>query len=190
MRPYAIANILTISRLLAVPLVVFLLLRAKQIPTYQIVVLVVLICMQTSDILDGYFARLDKQKGPKKNTFGEIMDPVADKLYINVTYITLSITHAFPVWITAIIFGRDLFLAIGWGIIILVTRNISIKPNFWGKFCDSCQAIYIIAFVVNIPKVFLEYGAILTVSVTLVSALSYFRQGLLSLQSRRSWTKT
>ncbi len=177
-KPYTIANLLTLGRLLAIPAVVFLLFKSQQIPKYQTVVLILLICMQVSDILDGYFARLDKKKGVTGNPFGEFMDPVADKLYINATYITLSLTHAFPVWITVIIFSRDLFLTVGWGVLIFITKDTSIKPNFWGKVCDSCQAIYIIAFLFNIPSSFLNFGAILTVSVTIISGISYSLQGL------------
>ena len=179
MREYTIANILTTGRLLAIPLVIFLLFKSRTFPDYQMVALVVLVCMQASDILDGYFARIDQKKTKASNLFGQIMDPVADKLYINSTYLTLSFTHNFPAWITAIILGKDILLSIGWIIRSSLKKNKGIFPNFWGKACDTCQAFFIFAFLFNIPQTLFKYLSILTVSLTILAGILYIRQDFL-----------
>jgi cardiolipin synthase (CMP-forming) len=179
MRAYTIANILTTGRLLAIPLVIFLLFKSRKFPDYQMTVLIILICMQASDILDGYFARMDQKKNKTPNPFGQIMDPVADKLYINSTYIALVFTHNFPVWITAIILGKDILLTIGWTIRSFLKKNKGIFPNFWGKACDTCQAFFIFAFLFNLPKTFLNYCSALTISLTILSGIMYLRQDFL-----------
>ncbi len=179
MRAYTIANTLTTGRLLAIPVVIFLLFKSRKAPDYQIIVLILVICMQASDILDGFFARIDKRKTKNSNFFGQIMDPVADKLYINSTYITLSFTHNFPVWITGIILAKDIFLVFGWAIRSFLKNNKGIFPNFWGKASDTCQAFFIFAFLFNIPKVFLNCCSILTVSLTVLAGVMYIRQDLL-----------
>jgi len=179
MRAYTIANILTTGRLLAIPFVILLLFKSRKFPDYQMVVLAVLVCMQASDVLDGYFARIDKKRTNGFNFFGQIMDPVADKLYINSTCLTLSFTHNFPIWITAIIIGKDIFLVTGWTIRSFLKKNRGIFPNFWGKASDSCQAFYIFVFIFNIPKELLNYCSILTVLLTILSGIMYARQDFL-----------
>lgn len=174
MKPYRIANTLTLCRLIAIPVVIFLLFRSQKFPQYQLIVLLVLVCMQATDILDGYLARLDRKKTATNNPFGQIMDPIADKLYINSTYLTLSFTHNFPGWIAVIIFSRDILLTSGWIIRSLITKDKSINPNFLGKVCDSCQAICIFALLLNLPLKVKNFAVILTVCITIISGISYF----------------
>lgn len=91
-RPYV-----TLCRISAIPIVVLLLVRSRDNSVCQLLVLLILLLMQISDVQDGLAARLAKQKTAATNPFGELMDPIADKLYINSTYLTLSIIHNFPI---------------------------------------------------------------------------------------------
>ena len=175
MRSYKIANALTICRILLIPVVITLLFLSRKIPVYQVVALLVLVFMQASDILDGYFARLARRKASTENPFGRLMDPIADKLYINSTYITLSVTHGLPKWITITIVVRDIVIVGGWLLRAILTEEKGVNPNFWGKVCDSCQALLIFAFLLNVPTTFFNYGAIFTIAITIVSAIVYIR---------------
>lgn len=178
MTTYKIANLLTLVRILAIPIVIILLFRSQHFPPYKIHALFILIFMQASDILDGFLARLVRRKTGVANPWGQLLDPIADKLYINSTYVTLSITHNFPMWITAAIVGRDMIIIIGWTILAILTKEKTIIPNFWGKVCDSSQALLIFAFLLDIPPQFFNYGAILTVLFTVISGISYVWQGV------------
>jgi len=173
---FKIANSITLCRILAIPVVIVLLARSQQVHDYQVIALLVLVLLQASDILDGFIARMGQRRIAKSNPFGRLMDPVADKLYIN--SITLLITHSFPVWVTATVVARDLVISTAWAMRLLVTKDKSVKPNFLGKLADSSQAVLIFAFLLNIPDPYFNYAANFTVAVTVVSGLAYLWQGI------------
>jgi len=178
MRFYRWANALTVGRLIAIPFVLFLLFKSHEQPANEHRALVLLVVMQASDILDGVLARRAKRQASVGNPWGEILDPVADKLYIGCTYFTLSITHGFPKWVMAIIISRDLLIGFGWVLRVLLTKIKTIKPNVVGKAADTCQAFLIFAFLLRIPTPLLDLGLTLTVALTLTSGLTYLVRGI------------
>ncbi|MCC6890219.1 MAG: CDP-diacylglycerol--glycerol-3-phosphate 3-phosphatidyltransferase [Hyphomicrobiales bacterium] len=81
-RPFALPNLLTYGRILAVPVVV-LCLYFQEVPRsgewLRWVALAVFIAAGVTDILDGYFAR----KWGELTSFGRMLDPIADKLLVS-----------------------------------------------------------------------------------------------------------
>ena len=117
-------NIISIVRLAGVPLFLWLVL----VPEADGWALVVLMLSGVSDYLDGYLARRLGQT----SKLGEILDPVADRLYILSTVLGLAVRDIIPWWLAIVLPARDLFL---WGLVpFLRTRGYSALPvHFLGK---------------------------------------------------------
>jgi cardiolipin synthase len=81
-----------------------------------------------TDYLDGYLAR----KLNQASALGEILDPVADRLYILAVVLGLALREIIPWWVAVILPLRDLLL---WGLVpFLRTRGYSALPvHFLGK---------------------------------------------------------
>jgi cardiolipin synthase len=119
-----IPNLISIFRLACVPLFLWLIL----VPEADGLALVVLMVSGVSDYADGYLARRLNQT----SVVGEILDPVADRLYILSTVVGLAVRGIIPWWVAALLPARDAFL---WCLVpFLRTRGYSSLPvHFLGK---------------------------------------------------------
>jgi cardiolipin synthase len=119
-----IPNVISIVRLAGVPLFLWLIL----VPKADGWALAVLMLSGVSDYLDGYLAR----KLDQTSRLGQILDPVADRLYILSTVIGLAWRDIIPWWLAVLLPLRDVFL---WGLVpFLRTRGYSALPvHFLGK---------------------------------------------------------
>jgi cardiolipin synthase len=81
-----------------------------------------------TDFLDGYLARRLNQR----SALGEILDPVADRLYILAVVVGLALRSVIPWWFAVVLPLRDLLL---WVLVpFLRTRGYSALPvHFLGK---------------------------------------------------------
>lgn len=179
---YRLANGLTLCRLLATPIVIILLVEAQQNIIYKKSALLMLILMQFSDVADGFIARCAKRRTKAPNPFGRIMDPVADKLYIDSTYVALSVLFGFPIWVTIIVVFRDIILMFGWLIRKFLLKIDVMNPNFLGKTADTLQAFLIFAFLLDIPSNLLIIWIVIMITFTIISGVIYSLQGLGKIQ--------
>ena len=123
-RVWTIPNLLSMVRLAGVPLFLWLVLG----PEADALALALLMVSGVTDWLDGYLARrLDQH-----SSLGEILDPVADRLYILAVVVGLALRDIIPWWVAIILPLRDLLL---WGLVpLLRTRGYSALPvHFLGK---------------------------------------------------------
>ena len=137
-----IPNLLTGLRLLLVPVLVWSLYQEQL--DWAVVIIIV---AGVSDLLDGALARLLNQK----TKLGSILDPAADKLIVAATYGTLALKGALPMWLFALVFTRDFFLAIG--VLHLVrARKLHglIRPKKSGKLAVGFQIIVGILVIANL----------------------------------------
>ena len=123
-RVLTIPNVLSMVRLAGVPLFLWLVLG----PEADGWALVVLMLSGVTDWLDGYLARRLGQI----STFGQILDPVADRLYILAVVVGLAWRDIIPWWLAVLLPARDLLL---WGLVpFLRTRGYHALPvHFLGK---------------------------------------------------------
>lgn len=123
-RVWTVPNIISMVRLAGVPLFLWLVLGPQQ----DALALVVLLVAGFTDFLDGWLARrLDQH-----SSLGEILDPVADRLYILAVVVGLFLRDIIPWWVAILLPLRDLLL---WGLVpFLRTRGFSALPvHFLGK---------------------------------------------------------
>ena len=139
-------------------------------------ILIFLICSAAiSDFLDGRIAR----KFNQETSLGKILDPLADKFFINTLFFLLYLSDFIPFYFLLIILGRD--VGILFGAIILYLKyhgKIEFKPTKLGKISTAFQLIFLIfyyahIFFISFNPVMLEVTFYLVIFFTLVSGLSY-----------------
>ena len=111
-------NALSLGRLLAVPIVVWLLLQEAYVGAFLVFVLA-----GVSDAVDGYLA---KQFG-MDTEIGRFLDPIADKTLLVSVYITLGHQEILPVWLVILVVSRDL-LIVG-GALLAYTMSQPMRPT-------------------------------------------------------------
>ena len=86
-----------------------------------------------TDWLDGYLAR----KWNQITRVGQLLDPVADRLYILATLIGLLLRGIVPAWLVVLLISRDLILAVV--LAVLKRRGVTGLPvHFLGKAATFC----------------------------------------------------
>ena len=123
-RVWTLPNLLSMLRLAGVPLFLWLVLG----PEEDLLALGVLMLSGITDFLDGYLAR----KLGQTSVLGQVLDPVADRLYILAVVVGLALRDIIPWWAALSLPLRDLLL---WGLVpLLRTRGYSALPvHFLGK---------------------------------------------------------
>jgi cardiolipin synthase len=123
-RVLTIPNLITILRLAFVPVFLWLIL----VPEADGWAVAVLMASGVSDYADGYLARRLHQT----SIVGQLLDPVADRLYILSTVFGLAARDIIPWWLAVLLPARDAFL---WGLVpFLRSRGYSSLPvHFLGK---------------------------------------------------------
>jgi cardiolipin synthase len=102
-RVWTVPNGLSVLRLLGVPLFLWLALG----PEDDGWAVILLMLAGISDYADGKIAR----RYGLTSRLGELLDPAADRLYILATLAALTARGIVPIWLSAIIVGRDVVLA-------------------------------------------------------------------------------
>jgi cardiolipin synthase len=127
-------NLITVFRLLLIPVFVILLLENK-----STLALITFGIAGISDALDGFLARVLKQK----TLFGAYVDPVADKLLLATAFVTLAIMGRLPGWLAVVVVSRDVIIMGGIGILLLNNHPMTIKPTYNSKITTFVQLITI-----------------------------------------------
>ncbi len=173
----SLANGLSLLRLLSVPLIVFLIWRTPVVDSSRYTACWLVVFLQVGDILDGYLARIGTQRLATPNRFGEIIDPIADKMYIGAGYITLAVTDQFPVWFGALVVVRDAAIILGWMTVFRLYR-IRLRPNLLGKSTDAGLAVLLAAILLRITPALLGPMMFTITSMVLWSGYAYGRMAL------------
>ena len=123
-RIWTLPNLISMARLAGVPLFLWLVLG----PEKDGLALLVLMVSGVTDFLDGWLAR----KLDQTSKLGQILDPVADRLYILAVVVGLALRDVIPWWLAVSLPLRD---ALMWGLVpLLRTRGYSALPvHFLGK---------------------------------------------------------
>src|SRR5512141_1594051 len=98
-----VPNLLSISRILAVP--VFIVLMLEPTPLRALIAAIVFSIASATDWLDGYLAR----KWGQVTKIGKLLDPIADKILIMSALVILVELRSdvVPAWIAIVIIGRE-----------------------------------------------------------------------------------
>ncbi|RAK79719.1 cardiolipin synthase [Aspergillus fijiensis CBS 313.89] len=128
---YTVPNILTLTRLVAAPLVGYFLVQG-----HHTAALGLFAYAGITDLVDGWIAR----RWNLQTVVGTIIDPMADKLLMTIGVACLAVNGSIPVWLAAIILGRDVGLALS----AIYYRWISLPPpktmaRYWDFSLPSAE---------------------------------------------------
>ena len=147
------ANLLTLSRILLLPLFVLLSLYAYRSPPssssqlYHLLAIIAFFAIITSDLLDGQFARRRGQV----TALGALLDPLADKLFVTTSFVLLAAFGRLPAWLATLVVSKDLLTLFGWGALFILNRNTTVNPSRLGKLCAVFQYATICAILLQLP---------------------------------------
>lgn len=178
------ANALSLSRLCAVPAVVFLILQSAEVDSYRYGAFWLLVALHAGDMLDGYLGRMGSQRLAVRNHFGEMIDPFADKTYIGAAFITLAVTNQFAAWFVALAVARDAAIILGWTVIYR-RCGVRLLPSRVGKVTDAGLVLVLAAVLLRVPGDILAFMTFATAGLIAVSGYSYTRDALRALAVAR-----
>ena len=155
-----IPNIISLARLLAVPVVLYLILEGAYTAAFALFV-----AAGVSDAVDGYLA---KRLG-QSSRIGALLDPLADKALLVGVYIVLGRRGEMPEWLVFLVVSRD-FLIIGGGLLALITQSdYRARPLMVSKVNTALQLL-LAAVVLGALALHLDAGMVKTTLIYLVAA--------------------
>jgi len=183
-----LANKITIGRMAAVPVVLWAIYEA-----HYFLALTVFVIAAISDGVDGYIAR----KYNQKTALGSILDPLADKFLLTLTFIVLTaspntlVRH--PAWLTVAVTYRDFMIMLGSGLVKWFCPTMQFRPIVSSKLTTFFQVLTVTVIVfanvlasVGLPGdrlgVPIQGLSIVTGLFCLISVLGYYREGIWLLQ--------
>lgn len=138
--PINIPNILTIIRILLIPLFIISLLR--EMISFALLIFTI---AAISDGLDGLFARIFNQY----TELGAYLDPIADKLLLTSSFVCLAVLKMLPNWLTVIVITRDILIVLGLAIFTMTNIKVGIKPSLASKLTTVTQLVTVIWVLLN-----------------------------------------
>lgn len=161
----ALPNIVTILRLIAVPIVVVLLLDNSLVAAFWLI-----LAAGLSDGLDGFLAK----RLQAVTRLGTFLDPVADKALLIAVFLSLTQMGILPGWIVCLVIMRDLLIIGGVLLTRFVDLDLNVEPIVVSKINTFLQIVLVMgslgqaAFALD----FLYLTPLLIYSVTLTTILS------------------
>ena len=187
-----LANIITITRILLVPIFVFvflypwttLLWPSGECQFLQPAIgLGIFILLSLSDSLDGYIARSFN----KVTNFGKFIDPLADKILVITAFVALVETGSLSTWVVLIVLMRE-FVISGMRM-MCATEKVVIAASWYGKIKTVTQILAVILFLAfetlkyfnlkqltNIVFYLSWFILIISLIFTIVSMIDYIKQ--------------
>ncbi len=93
-----------------------------------------------SDGIDGYLAK----RYDWHTRLGALLDPVADKLLVAGTFITLTYTQHIPVWLTAVVILRDVVIVGGAAAYNFIVKPVQGEPTRISKLNTALQLLFLL----------------------------------------------
>ena len=169
-----IPNFLTLLRIILVPVVVIFLIQGSFLNAT-----IAFIMAALTDALDGFLARTLGQQ----TDLGAYLDPIADKALLISSFVTLSVLHVIPGWLTVIVISRDIIILLGIAMLSMMSISVNIRPTVVSKITTAIQLSTVLVVLSDrcfpgyIHQTWLMalYGT--TAFFTIISGLNYMIRG-------------
>ena len=160
-------NVLTVLRILLVPVLVVALL--EETPNGDLLAAIVFALASVTDYADGYLAR----RANLITTFGKLMDPIADKLLILAALIALVSLDRVAAWVAMVILGRE--FAVTATRMAASQQGVVVAAAMWGKV-KTCVQVACVFFLIAVDgsPFWLDLLVYATVAITIASGIDYF----------------
>jgi CDP-diacylglycerol--glycerol-3-phosphate 3-phosphatidyltransferase len=160
-------NVLTVLRILLVPVLVAALLQ--EAGGGDTLAAIVFVLASFTDLLDGWIARRQKSI----TTFGKLMDPLADKLLVTSALVSLVSLDRVSAWVAMVIIAREFAVT---GLRQLAMEHGEVIPaNVWGKIKTVFQiAMVLVLITVDGSPTWVDALVVVTTVITVISGADYF----------------
>lgn len=163
-------NWITLSRLLALPILLYCL--ASPTAETRTFSMIIFLIAAATDWLDGYLAR----KLNQVTELGKFLDPLVDKLLVLTPLLALIALGEVPAWGVFLILARELTIA-GWRITPELTgASAVVGANVWGKLKTISQIAAIALLIAPLPEKWIIVAKVtfwISVIMTLISGAIY-----------------
>ena len=168
MFPLNVPNVLTVLRILLVPVLVVAL--TTNTPNGDTIAAIVFALAAITDGLDGYIARSRKAI----TTFGKVMDPIADKMLITAALIALVSLDRLDAWVAMVIIARE--FAVSSLRVAAAQQGAIISASILGKIKTVTQVVAVMALIAaNDPHAtWVDVLVGVMVVTTVASGVDYF----------------
>lgn len=132
MSPFTLPNLLTLSRLLSVPVIVWLISENRMMAAFWLFVVA-----GVTDALDGALARLANAR----TVLGDYLDPLADKALLVSIFITLGLHGHLDSWLVIMVVFRDVVIVGGALLLFVIADAGAARPSFVSKVNTVAQLL-------------------------------------------------
>jgi cardiolipin synthase len=175
-------NLLTASRLVLVPFVVWRLAAGDVAMAFWLFTAAAL-----TDLLDGSLARLLDQK----SVLGAWLDPIADKAMLLSTLLILVWLAALPLWLGVLVALRDVVVLLGAAAYRRLTGGLEVAPTWWGKAATAAEFVLVSLVLADLALGWgLEFLAQLAVATGLLVSISGLHYVWLWTGKTRVWRRS
>jgi len=162
-----IPNLITIFRLVLVPLVILAILQGAWLAAF-----VMFVIAGVSYGVDGYIAR----RFDMRSEFGAMIDPLADKALLITLFVTLAVVGEIPTWIAVLVVFRDAMIVMAFVVAGQLTRPMKVRPLMISKVNTAVQIAYV-ALVLGLLAIGIAAPLIESVTMWAVAALTVITAG-------------
>jgi CDP-diacylglycerol--glycerol-3-phosphate 3-phosphatidyltransferase len=168
MVPLNVPNVLTVVRILLVPVLVVALLEKTS--GGDLLAAIVFAVASVTDYIDGYLARSRNWV----TTFGKLMDPIADKLLIVAALVALVSLNRLQAWVAMVIIAREFAVTV-LRVAAGAQQGVVIPASPFGKLKTTFQVLMVMGLIAfHSRPLAIDVLVYVTVAITVLSGLDYF----------------
>jgi len=164
-----IPNMLTLARIIITPFIVYAIIEHQ-----PVLALILMGIAGITDMLDGAIARYFNQR----STVGAYMDPLADKLMLISTIVSLYFIEQVPLFLFLAVVFRDMIIMVGAIAYEMVTHKLEMQPTIASKITTFLQIMLVLTVLSDMAwqlpgAVVLQSVIWFTFAFTCISGLQY-----------------
>ncbi|MBZ0324858.1 MAG: CDP-alcohol phosphatidyltransferase family protein [Alphaproteobacteria bacterium] len=130
MRLVNLPNLISLGRLMSVPVITWLIMESRMAAAFWLFV-----AAGATDAIDGFIAK----RFNSRTELGAYLDPLADKALLVSTYVTLGITGLLPGWLVTLVVFRDVLIIGGALLIHTLRQTLTMQPLLISKLNTAAQ---------------------------------------------------
>jgi cardiolipin synthase len=162
-------NLITLARLLSVPLAIWLVLSDNFTAAFWLFVLAGL-----SDAADGFVAK----RFDMRSELGALLDPLADKALLVSMYVTFGLAHDLPNWLVILVVFRDVLIIGGFLFVMAMAQPMRWEPLAVSKLNTAAQIALVAVLLARLGLGVNDFGLIrvliyVVAATTLISGAGY-----------------
>jgi cardiolipin synthase (CMP-forming) len=163
--PRVIPNLITLGRILLVPVIVWAIASGQMTIAFAVFVIAGL-----SDAVDGFLAK----RFNMTSEIGALLDPLADKALLVSIYVSLGIWGAIPRWLVILVVSRDIMIVGAVIVSWLLDKPVAMRPSKVSKLNTVAQVIFAALVLAALGFGFdpAPFDVVLMAAVTILTLLS------------------